>query len=315
MYLIEICFLLLLLFIATTTLYRTYTSIQALRWQQFMLQEINYCCEGMGFIGCSILHLGVKNIDEIERLLSCEYNRYEVIIIINHALQPELFASIIKHYRMARVNLPQHTTHSLSETNLYRSTARNFRRLSILDCPTEDKYQAFNDAISITSYDYIIPLCSPFTLLPYAIESIVITLSDTSAQHIELLYNNTLSPCCVFKRDSLIMRGGLSHDIVRLIPHNLILKSNTAFTYKPFTHKSHFTMWLTTLFIVFICVATAFAISLQAALACGVTFALIACLARLILRLWTEENCSARAIFYHIGKLPLLFRSIKFNIS
>lgn len=315
MYFIEICFLLLLIFVASTTLYRTYTSMQALRWQQLLLQEINWCSEGVGFIGCSIIYLEVKSIDEVERLLSCAYNRYEVVVIIDSSLHPELFSTIVKHYRMTRVNHPQHTAHSLLEASLYRSAVRSFRRLAILDCSTENKYKAINDAITITSYDYIIPLSSPYTLLPHAIESIVMTLSDSSARHIELLYNNTLAPCYIFQRDSLIMRGGLSQDIVQFIPRHLILKSDTAFAFKHFRHKSHFTTWLIAMFFVVVCVAAGFAVSLYAAIACGVTFALVACSASLTLRLWTEENCSARAIFYQISKLTPFFRSIKFNIS
>jgi hypothetical protein len=314
MHIAEICLLLLLIFITTTVLYRTYTSMRALRWQEFLQQEAA-CCEGVGVIGCSVIYYKVKSIAEIEHLLSSTHNRYEVIAIINRELQPELFTSIVKHYHMTQVNLPQHSTHTLPKAGLYRSAARNFRRLAILDYPTEKFYQALNDAIPITSYDYIIPLCSPHTLLPHAIESIVITLSDSSARHIELLYNHTLSPCYVFQRDSLIMRGGLSHDIVQRIPHNLILKSDTAFTYKSFTHKSHFTMWLMVLSIVIICSAIAFAISLQAAIACSLTLTLVICSASLLLRQWTGKKCSASAILYQIGNLTKFFRSIKFNIS
>ncbi len=312
---IEICFLLLLIFVAVNTLYRTHTSMQALRWHQFFGGEINHCCEGIGFIGCSVIYYKVSDISEIEQLLSCTYNRYEVIVIIDHTLQAELFATIVKHYRMARVNHPQHTAHALPEVSLYRSTARNFRRLAILDYPTENKYQAINDAISITSYDYIIPLCSPYVLLPHAIDSVVITLSDSSARHTELLYNDTLAPCYVFQRDSLIMRGGLSHEAVQRIPHNLILKSRVALARKSFRHRSPLITWLMAMFIVATCTAIAFFISTYAAIAYGLTFILLYCLSELMLRQWSEENCSARAVLYQIGNLIRFFRSIKFNIS
>lgn len=312
---IEICLLLLLIFIAVTTLYRTHTSMRALRWQQFLGGEINHCCEGLGFIGCSVIYYKARSIAEIEQLLSNAYNRYEVIVVIDHTLQAELFAAIVKHYRMARVNHPQHTAHTLSEISLYRSTARNFRRLAILDYPAEDKYQAINDAISITSYDYIIPLCSPYVLLPHAIDSVVITLSDSSTRHTELLYNDTLAPCCVFQRDSLIMRGGLSHEAVQRIPRNLILKSDIALARKSFRRRSPLITWFMAVFIVATCTTIAFFISTYAAIACGLTFILLYRLSALMLRRWSAENCSTRAILYQIGNLIRIFRSIKFNIS
>lgn len=314
---IEITFFIFLTAIAINICYRTYTWQQAWRWQQIIRSEIKDCCESIGFIGCSIICYNTRSIAEIQRLLSSTYSNYEVIALLNCSQEPELFASIVKHYRMTRVNFPQHSVKELRHTALYRSTSRNFRRLVVMDTSTQDSCKAINEAIAITSYDYIIPLRNSITLLPHAINNIVIMLSDSTSRHIELLYNDTIAECFVFQRDSLILRGGLSHNITELIPRNRILCCNIALACRVFPHKplSRIVTLLTLLVTLVLCGIVASTISLQVGIACGCTITLAICAARLTLGQWCGKNCSVMAILYQIRKLTQFFHPIKFNIS
>lgn len=317
MLLVDTLFFLFLAATAATICHRIFTRRRAWRWHQLLSSELSGCCDSLGFAGCSIICYDLKSQAEIESLLMSSSTRYEVIILLDHTKQHELTETIIRDYRMMRVNSPQRLLHTSTGATLYRSAARNFRRLVVMDTVMEEPLRALNDAIAITSYDYIIPLRSPITLLPHAIGSILVTLSGSNARHIELLYNSTLAECFVFQRDSLILRGGLSHDIIKHIPRNHILHCDIALTLRRFPLKPlpRLVILLTALFPLALCGIVAHLISLQAGIACFCTIVLAIYSARLCLRQWCGENCSVRAILYQIRKLTQFFHSIKFNIS
>ena len=266
----------------------------------------------MGFIGCSIITHDTFRITDIEQLLSSEYSRCEVILLLNGSRQAEHISRIIKHYRLTRVNNPSPEEATLLISNLYRSTRREYRRLVLIDCDTTNPYAAINAAINFASFDYIIPLLPHTTLLPHAIDTIASTLSDRREENIELIYNNTIAPCFVFQRDGLLGNGGLSDDIVRRLPRRSILLSDNALTYQTSASSaSHIGLALLGLALF----ALALVISIHAIIIFGTTAALAVAAAHCTLQQWRVPNCSFKTLLYQIGKLLKFFRPIKFNIS
>lgn len=292
--------------------YRTLRTILSARWHHFKAEESRGCNDAMGFIGCSIITHNTYLITDIEQLLSSEYSRYEVILLLDSTHQEEHIARIIKHYRLTRVNHPLPEESALPISNLYRSTRREYRRLVLIDCDTTTPYAAMNAAISFASFDYIIPLKPHTALLPYAIETIATTLSDKQERNIELLYSDTIAPCFVFQRDGLLAHGGLSNDIARRVPKHSVLRTSRALTYhtrsNPASHIGLISLSLTTL-------AIACTISIHAIAIFGTTAALAAAAAHCSLLQWRVPNCSIKSLLYQIGKLLKFFRPIKFNIS
>lgn len=311
----ELIFILLLAAAAIAIYYRSLLTMRAARWQQLTQEELMGSCESIGFIGCSIITHDIFTIKEIEPLLSSAYQRYELIVLLNGLQHRSELLQIIKHYHLTRVNhtLPHDNTSGVN--SLYRSTCRTYRRLVVMDCSTTDIFSAINTAINFASYDYIIPLQPHTALLPHAIERIATTLSDSAHRDIELIYNDTLAPCCVFQRDGVISHEGITPNIIQRIPKKAILRSDTALTYR--TDRQHF--HLPTLFfcasILLLGIGVAYFISIPAALAYGLTWGLATIASIHVLRQWSAPDCSVGTILYQIRNLTIFFRQIKFNIS
>lgn len=312
MYSVEIIFITLLAAITAIICYRTIHTTQVAQWRQAITNDLKGGNESIGFIGCSVITHDITRIKDIESLLSNTYNRYEVIIMLNSSTHSNTFRQIIKQYQLTIVNHSQpHSTPSYI-TELYRSANQTYRRLVLIDYSTTDIYSAINSAIEFASYDYIIPLQSNTLLLPHAIENIAITLSDTSNRNIQLIHNNTIAQCYVFQRDSILIHGGLSHDIITKIPRHSILHSNIAFAYRrDVKHSSIFITGLTILSLN----ALACALSTHAAIAFIVAITLVITASHFILQQWSVPNCSIKSILCQIRNLTTFFNSLKFNIS
>ena len=315
---IDMAYLLILSLWSILAIYRTWLISRAAHLHQDIFREVGGYCESIGFIGFSIICDNIRDIAHISQLLGSAYNRYEVILTINSAQHPQAVEAIIKHYRMVSVNhSPYREITTPRINNLYRSTSRVFRRLVMVDCSTTDYCEALNTALSFTAYDYIIPLDRTLSLMPHTIETLAITLSDSSLRHHELLYSNTFARCYVFHRDSLISRGGFSIDTPHLIPRKatLCLHSPLACIRNHNKRLSRGAgVVLTSLFTISFTLL-ALLLSPRLAIATLLCFLLLFTSSRYIFQKWQVENCSVRAILCQISNITMFFKPRKFNIS
>lgn len=316
MTLFEISTLILLHFVVCTAIVRTTRLAKALRRQHYIQRCINFCDSPIGFFGCSVLCPTIKNIRQIEMLLSCDYPRYEVIITLNPEREKELFLAVVKNYKLVKVNntCPQEID-SPEITSLYRSRLRGYRRLIVITSDASNNYEALNTALNIASYDFIIPVSSNRYFHPHAITSLAIDLSQ-APNNPELIVCDGAVPCFVFQRDALIGRGGFSADILKKIPtsatHHTGLSLMRLLEDKDFGRLHNVLLLLITL-----AVTTIFALlfSLVFSLAILATILFFLAAARYILILDGGQNCSVQTMLYQICNIAMFFRSRKFTIS
>ncbi len=316
MKLFEISTLILIHFVVCAAIVRTSRLSKALRRQHYIHRCINFCDSPIGFFGCSVLCPTIKNIRQIEMLLSCDYPRFEVIITLNPEREKELFLAVIKNYKLVKVNNSCPKEIDTSEiTSLYRSRLRGYRRLIVITSDASDNYEALNTALNIASYDFIIPVSSNRYFHPHAITSLAIHLSQTH-DNPELIVCDGAIPCLVFQRDALIAKGGFSADILKKIPasstrltHLTLMQriENKNYSKQPFVLLLLIALAATTIFALLFSVA--FALSIL------VTILFFLAAARYILILDGGQNCSVQTMLYQICNIAMFFRSRKFTIS
>ena len=109
----------------------------------------------------SIAHIGVSAVVEYPEtsapliaLLEEEYPRSEAVLITDLQRSHVLFGELIGRYHLIRVN----HTHLESVRALYRSRHRAFRRVVLVDLPTEHRDRASAVGAAVASYDYILHL-------------------------------------------------------------------------------------------------------------------------------------------------------------
>lgn len=316
MTLFEISTLILLHFVVCAAIVRTSRLSKAMRRQHYIQRCINFCDSPIGFFGCSVLCPTIKNIRQIEMLLSCDYPRFEVIITLNPEREKELFLAVIKNYKLVKVNstCPQEID-APEITSLYRSRLRGYRRLIVITSNASNNYEALNTALNIASYDYIIPVSSNHYFHPHAITSLAIHLSQTHDSP-KLMVCNGVVPCHIFQRDALIAKGGFSADILRKFPTTSTRLTHLTLMQR-IENKNYSKQPFVLLFLIALAATTIFALlfSLVFSLAILATILFFLAAARHILVLDGRQNCSVQTMLYQICNIAMFFRSRKFTIS
>lgn len=318
MILLEILLLLYLTSMSVVVITRTHRLIKAINLQRFISRSTNNCNTSIGFIGCSVICFRADSLKQIERLLTCDYYKYEVILSLNSTHQRELFNAIVKHYKLIKVNnsCPEEIATS-PILALYRSRKRCFRRLVIVDSTATNEYDALNVALNISSFDYIIPASYSSYLHPTAITTVAITLSETEHQPPELIYCDTATPCYIFQRNALIDYGGFSEDIIKRYPKAAIHHIYFSLMQRTSTTDLNDKLTLSILLVIY-CAALllcSLCLSPMLALCIIATTAIVISAARYIIYMGEEKNCSVKAMLYQISNLTTFFRSRKFTIS
>ena len=168
-----------------------------------------------GNIGFSLLCSGVQRLGQIENLLSSEYDRCEVIAVLDAWQQRMLFEKLAARYRMIRVDyLPSDELPVHGVRSMWRSRQRCFRRLVLLDRPEDSAADDWNAAASVASYDWLIPVRDGQYMLPGALERL-------------------------FDRERVAAAGGFGNRPVRQVPrrHRRLLWE--PLFYRPQTKSGH----------------------------------------------------------------------------
>lgn len=172
-------------------------------------------------IGISVLCSGVSDPAQIENLLSPEYARYEVIVVLDGRHHVAEFAALVGRYRMIRVEW----THSgelevEGVRSLGRSRKRHFRRLVLVDRVRGSAAGDFDAAAAVATYDYLLPVSAGQFLLPGTIERLVAELGEGLPGTLGLVQSHLGEPAALLSREAVVAAGGFGMHPLRVVPRN-----------------------------------------------------------------------------------------------
>lgn len=188
-------------------------SVRAYRSTRLLLDECAGCCEDISFIGCSAICCGEYDLLRLQRLLAVEYDRYELIVVVDSHSNAALVEQIISYFRLVRVNPVANIAGGEPIRALYRSRPHHFYRLVLVDVRSVGVYDDLNVALSVASYDYLLPLRSDVVLDRHAIEALMITVAE-SEHSVDLLSVASCPSVWLFGRYATEQAGGFSEDIL-----------------------------------------------------------------------------------------------------
>ena len=304
----------LLLLLIAIVLFRTIKIVRAIEHQALLGDDITGCGESLGFIGCSVVCTSVSDLQQVSRLLGQEYGRYEVIVVLDSSLHAEAFDSLVRHFRMVRVNCTStQELPSVHIENLYRSRQRSYRRLILVDAPYRSVYDDLNAGVVVASYDHILPIGSSATLRPRAIENLAIILCSSKARNCAWIRSRS-SHDCLFLRNAIIDVGGFSCDVLQRCAEGY-------YTYSPIadhtqTRRVKFSLRTTIICASFTLLLVSSAtldvlVTISILLAAGVAWTS----AKYVATIAKETNCSAWDIIYLFRKIVDIFPARKFSVS
>lgn len=307
---------LLTLALAATSL-RTLRTARALRRRRILGPETAGCCESLGFVGISAVCSGVKNIEHIENLLGTEYDRYELVVVLDAEAESDAFRNIATHYGLVRVNaVESDELPSARIRALYRSRRRNYRRLVLVDRADAAPYEDLDAGTTAASYDYILPVGPRDYLLPDAVETAAIAISD-SPRRVEVLRSAADTPCAIFSRETVIGAGGFSPDILRRIPSRSVLRIRLPLICRICNlRRTRIAAWgaiFLLLVPLFILEASSFDKAVAAAAAA--TAAALFAAARYTAIATSPDGCSLKTILCYFSRIKDFFRPQKFTVS
>lgn len=139
-------------------------------------------------IGISVLCSGVTDAAQIENLLSPEYSRYEVIVVLDARRHAAEFAALTARYRMIRVEWVCSGELEVSGVRaLGRSRRRCFRRLVLVDRARDSEAGDFDAAASVATYDYLLPSRQDVSCCPGSVERLVAELGEGRPGSLDLI--------------------------------------------------------------------------------------------------------------------------------
>ena len=170
-------------------------------------------------IGISVLCSGVTDAAQIENLLSPEYSRYEVIVVLDARRHAAEFAALTARYRMIRVEWVCSGELEVSGVRaLGRSRRRCFRRLVLVDRARDSEAGDFDAAASVATYDYLLPVRAGCFLLPGSVERLVAELGEGRPGSLDLIRSPLGEPAALLSREAVVAAGGFGMRPLRGIP-------------------------------------------------------------------------------------------------
>ena len=304
----------LLLALSCVALCRAWRRVRAFKDFALLEDDRRGCCHSLGFIGCSVVCSDITEIKQIEKLLQQEYERYEVIIVLDSLLQAETLHEIITRYRMVSVNCAPTLELPATIRHLYRSRQRSYRRLIVVDAPRRSKWDDWNAGVVVASYDYILPISSNMTLYDQAIEHLAVALCTASPYPIDALRSST-STGIVIARRAVVACGGFSPNFARQIARKAVVTSRTPIIYHTRHTEKIFSSHtaIITILVTFIIVTSAIQ-DLRIAISIALTVVMIFMAARWVALATRPEKCSIRDILYQLREIVNIFPFRKFQV-
>ena len=162
-------------------------------------------CDGIDCMGISAVCSGITDEKQIENLLSVEYARYEVVLVLDAQRDTQAFRRIAARYQLIGVNChPSEELPAAGIRGLYRSRQRCYRRLVLLDRAHGKRSDDFDAGVSVATYDYILPLRGQSRLMPRAVERLVVELSEHPPGSIALVRSFMGDTALLFARERVV---------------------------------------------------------------------------------------------------------------
>ena len=295
-------------------LLRAWHNVRAIEDSTLLDSDREGCSQSLGFIGCSVVCSGIADREQIADLLRQEYERYEVIVVLDSSFQAEALHEIVSHYRMVSVNCTPTLELPTSIRHLYRSRQRSYRRLIVVDTPHCSTYEDWNAGVMVSSYDYILPIFNGMALYNRAIENLAIVLCSVAPAS-AICLRSTLSPTILVSRRAVIDCGGFSSCFMQQLPHSSIIRTSVPIAYCTYHAKKIFSprMAIITL-VVTLLIVTSATQDLLLVTSILLTIGMLVSAARWVAVVSQPRKCSVRDILYHFKRIVDIFPSRKFMV-
>ncbi len=129
------------------------------------------------FIGISAICHDIDSVSQVADLLDVEYASYELLVVMDARLKPELFHEMLRHYRMMRVDYHPFEACSQLGTGILPLPDAGVNRLTLLDQMEAFSAVSSDAAVRAASYDYILPIGRNLRLKRGAIDRLAMELA------------------------------------------------------------------------------------------------------------------------------------------
>lgn len=192
--------------------------------------------DAAGSAGFSLLCSGVRRPGQIENLLSSEYDRYEIIVVLDVWRQRMLFETLAARYRMIRVDWhPADELPAEGVRSMWRSRRRCFRRLVLLDRPCDTPAHDLDAAASVAAYDWLLPVHDGQYMLPGALERLAVEVGERRPG---VIRSRAGEPFALFDRERVVAAGGFGARPLRSVPRRERRMLWEPLFYRPQRHGS-----------------------------------------------------------------------------
>lgn len=205
--------------VAATACAVLYRIVRARNKRLLLAEARGIACDAPEGIGISVLCSGPCDPARIEELLTVEYARYEVVVVLDARRHPVEFEELVARYRMIRVEWkPSEEFPDVGVRTLGRSRKRCYRRLVLVDRPQDTAEGDLNAAAAVATYDYVFPLCAGMRLLPGAVERLAAELSEHPLGKVAMIRTWVGGHAVLVSREAVAAAGGFSARMLRSIP-------------------------------------------------------------------------------------------------
>lgn len=234
MLLTQIVLLLLMVLAAAWALVAAARVRHAYTKRRLLAETPGVTCDGLDCMGVSAICSGIDDQKQIENLLSVEYARYEVVLVLDAQRNTQAFRRIVARYQLIGVNAPPSDELPVAGVRgLYRSRQRCYRRLVLLDRACSEPYDDFDAGVAVATYDYVLPLTGPCRLMPRAVERLVVELSEHPPGTLALVRSFAGEPAFLLARERVVRVGGFANRPEKGLPRREIKTLYETLVYRP----------------------------------------------------------------------------------
>lgn len=170
-------------------------------------------------IGISVLCSGVSAPAQVENLLSPEFARYEVVLVLDSRRYPVEFAALTARYRMIGVEYrPSEELPASGIRAVARSRRRCYRRLVLVDRAQDTPAGDLDAAAGMAAYDYWLPVGPGQYLLRDAVDRLAAEIGGSAYGEPEFVRFNSRTSAALFFRETVVGAGGFGADPGRHVP-------------------------------------------------------------------------------------------------
>lgn len=190
--------------------------VSAFRKGRMLNARHGYGSDAMSRTGVSVVVAGLDDVGEVERRLSSEYWRYEVVLVVDSSRGAMNMAALRRKYAMIRVNFPAVTDLPIDGgAVLYRSRQRRYRRLIVVDRARRSLSDDLNCGVEVASYECVIPLAGDMFLTDGALARLVAEMEEPGRRSCDAIVA-PVTPMELFdrrrvammRRESVVEAGG-----------------------------------------------------------------------------------------------------------